>query len=38
VKLRENIVGLDIGISSVRALLFDNEINSYPDVGLQEEV
>ncbi len=36
-KLRENIVGLDLGTSSVRALLFDSEFNCYPDVGLQKK-
>lgn len=33
----ENIVGLDIGTSSVRALLFDAEFNGYPNVGLQRK-
>ncbi len=31
----ENIVGLDVGTSSVRALLFDNKFANHPDIGLQ---
>jgi len=33
----KNLVGLDIGTSSVRALLFDEEFNSYTDLGSQKK-
>jgi gluconokinase len=33
----ENIVGLDIGTSSVRALLFDAEFSNYENIGLQKK-
>ncbi|HEY7211545.1 MAG TPA: gluconokinase [Bryobacteraceae bacterium] len=33
----ENLVGLDIGTSSVRALLFDSKFESYADLGLQKK-
>ncbi|MBV8865534.1 MAG: gluconokinase [Acidobacteriaceae bacterium] len=32
----ENLVGLDLGTSSVRALLFDGDFSSYPDLGAQK--
>jgi gluconokinase len=37
VNLGENIVALDLGTSSVRALLFDPQFASYPDLGLQKK-
>ncbi len=33
----ENLVGLDLGTSSVRALLFNSEFLSYPDLGVQKK-
>jgi gluconokinase len=33
----ENLVGLDVGTSSVRALLFDEQFSSYPALGLQKK-
>jgi gluconokinase len=33
----ENIIALDIGTSSVRALLIDSEFNTYLDLGLQKK-
>jgi gluconokinase len=33
----ENIVGLDLGTSSVRALLFDPTFSAYPGLGLQKK-
>jgi gluconokinase len=33
----ENIVSLDLGTSSVRALLFDSRFVHYPDIGLQKK-
>lgn len=35
--LRENLIGLDIGTSSVRALLIDSEFRTVPNVGLQKK-
>ncbi len=32
-----NLVGLDLGTSSVRALLFDEQFANYPDLGLQKK-
>ena len=34
---RDNIVGLDLGSSSVRALLFDSSFCQYPDIGFQRK-
>ncbi len=36
-QLGNHIVGLDVGTSSVRALLFDEEFQSLPDLGLQKK-
>lgn len=33
----QNIVALDLGTSSVRALLFDQQFANYPDLGLQKK-
>ncbi len=33
----ENLVGLDLGTSSVRALLFDGNFSSHPDLGIQKK-
>ncbi len=33
----ENIIALDIGTSSVRALLIDGDFNAHPDLGLQKK-
>ncbi len=33
----ENLVALDLGTSSVRALLFDSEFSSHPDLGVQRK-
>ncbi len=33
----ENLVGLDLGTSSVRALVFDSEFTSHSDLGIQKK-
>jgi gluconokinase len=37
VSLKEKFVGLDIGTSSVRALLVDGDFNTVPEIGLQKK-
>lgn len=34
--LSDNIIGLDIGTSSVRAFLFDHQFSHYPEIGLKK--
>lgn len=36
-RIEDNIVALDLGTSSVRALLFDNDFSRWPGLGLQKK-
>ena len=36
-RIEDNIVGLDLGTSSVRALLFDSSFSSWPGLGLRKK-
>jgi hypothetical protein len=36
-RIEHNIVGLDLGTSSVRALLFDSDFSSWPGLGLRKK-